>query len=120
MVHVCVCYVNNLRRHGSLHPPSPDRSLQGSSESAPSTTAQRLNVWSVDISNQGGGAFTQVYLGNGTERAIRARHPNGNPETTGLQTKPSGYIDGAVGWWKPAPFAQAYNIEIASPNRTDS
>ena len=36
-----------------------------------------------------------------SKRAIRARHPNGNPETSGLHTNPSGYMPANSARWLP-------------------
>jgi hypothetical protein len=36
-----------------------------------------------------------------SKRAIRARHPNGNPETSGLHTNPSGYMPADTARWLP-------------------
>lgn len=51
------------------------------------------------------------------KREVRARFPNGNPETTGLHTLPSGYVPSAVKWLPPKKSEAAEEIHINNPHR---
>jgi hypothetical protein len=52
-------------------------------------------------------------------RAIRARYPNGDPDTTGLHTIPTGYIEEAEAWLAPQPYPFAQEIHL-TPQRDNS
>ena len=60
----------------------------------------------------------QIFINN--RRAIRARFPNGNPETMGLHTIPTGYVNNAKHWLPPRVFPAATEIHISSPVRPKS
>ena len=53
-------------------------------------------------------------------RAVRARFPNANPETMGLHTIPSGYVESAEKWLPPIKHDSATEIHLSSPNRAAS
>jgi len=80
------------------------------------------NIFVANLSSlfQSGALFeTPRSLFVGGKRAIRARYPNGNPETSGLYTNPTGYVSKARTWLPPvSPSSPAQEIHIVSPNRT--
>ena len=53
-------------------------------------------------------------------RAIRARFPNGNAETMGRHTVPSGLLPSAPSWISAAeyPHGHAVTVQTSAPNRT--
>ena len=81
------------------------------------TSGKKLNIMVADLSNQNPTPFTTLFLDR--HRAIRARYPNGNPETMGLHTFPTGYADSADEWFTPVkkPAAEAINIQTPSVSR---
>ena len=56
-------------------------------------------IFMTDLSAQSPLPFTQLFI-NG-RRAVRARYPNGNPETMGAHTNPTGYYPKADAWYTP-------------------
>ena len=80
-------------------------------------SGRKVNIVVADLSSQDPTPFTTLFL-NG-RRAVRARYPDGNPETMGLHTNPTGYVQSAVKWLplphdQPAPSAA---ISVDSPQR---
>ena len=71
------------------------------------------------------GPLRSLFTGAGAgRRAIRARHPNGDPEIHGLHTATvgdnvTGWFGGASGWLPPPPSLRgnASIINVSSPNR---
>ena len=53
-------------------------------------------------------------------RAVRARYPNGNPETTGLHTNPTGYVPNAEKWVPPLSYGAATTIDLDQPYRNST
>ena len=52
------------------------------------------------------------------KRQVRARFPNGDPETTGLHTPmTTGYINSAVRWLAPHKSKPAVEVHIPNPHR---
>ena len=78
-------------------------------------SGKKILIMSADLSSQNPNNFTSLFL-NG-RRAVRARYPDGNPETTGLYTNPTGYVPKADSWLPPAPHGAASEIHIQSPIR---
>ena len=76
---------------------------------------RKVNILVADLSSQYPTPFTSLFL-NG-RRAVRARYPNGNPETMGLHTHPSGYVASAVSWLPPVKKPPAEEIHIDDPQR---
>lgn len=79
------------------------------------TSGKKVNIVVADLSNQNPIPFTSLFL-NG-RRAVRARYPDGNPETMGLHTIPSGYVAAAVKWLHPSVTAPGTEIHIQDPVR---
>ena len=78
-------------------------------------SGRQVNIVVADLSSQDPTPFTTLFL-NG-QRAVRARYPDGNPETTGLHTNPTGYVSSAVKWLPPASKTAAYIIDLDAPQR---
>ena len=81
------------------------------------TSGMKVTIYEADLSDQNPIPFSSLFI-NG-RRAVRARYPNGNPETTGLHTDPTGYTR-AVIWLPPIKKPPAKEIHIASPERSRS
>ena len=81
-------------------------------------SGRKVNIIVTDLSNQDPIPFTTLFL-NG-RRAVRARYPDGNPETMGLHTDPTGYVSSAVRWLPPIKKPPAQEIHIESPYRNRS
>ena len=77
------------------------------------TSGRKLNIMVADLSNQNPIPFTTLFL-NG-RRAIRARYPNGNPETMGLHTFPTSYMESAEQWLTPVKKPAAEEVHIQTP-----
>jgi len=71
-------------------------------------------IFMTDLSDQSPVLFTQLFI-NG-RRAVRARYPNGNPETMGAHTNPSGYYPKADAWY-PLKAVPGSLLEIDVPLR---
>ena len=78
-------------------------------------SGKKMRLYSADLSSQDPKTFNSLFI-NG-RRSIRARYPDGNPETMGLHTTPTGYVSKAVSWLPPAKTAPAEEIHIQSPAR---
>ena len=76
-------------------------------------SGRKLNIVVANLSDQSPIPFTTLFL-NG-RRAIRARYPDGNLETMGLHTFPTGYAESAVSWLPPVKKPKAEEILIQSP-----
>ena len=73
-----------------------------------------LKMFVTDLTEQSPLPFNQLFIDG--RRAVRARYPNGNPETTGLHTDPTGYFSTVDKWYnKPPSVGTSYTIE--NPNR---
>ena len=81
------------------------------------TSGRKLNIHVADLSGQDPTPFTSLFL-NG-RRVVRARYPDGNPETMGLHTDPSGYTT-APKWLPHIDKPPAKEIHIDSPQRNRS
>ena len=81
-------------------------------------SGKKMRLYSADLSDQDPNNFNTLFI-NG-RRAIRARYPDGNPETMGLHTTPTGYVSKAVSWLPPAKKPPAEEIHIQSPARNRS
>ena len=79
------------------------------------TSGRKVNILVTDLSGQDPTPFTSLFL-NG-RRAVRARYPDGNPETMGLHTDPTGYVSSTVSWLPPLKKPPAEEIYIDSPQR---
>ena len=73
-----------------------------------------LKMFVTDLTDQSPSPFTQLFIDG--RRAVRARYPNGNPETTGLHTDPTGYFSTADEWYNRLPHVGT-TIFIPDPNR---
>ena len=79
------------------------------------TSGQRVSIVVADLSSQNPTRFSTLFL-NG-RRMVRARYPNGNPETMGLHTNPTGYVSSAVKWLPSSSTSGASTIEFDTPQR---
>ena len=79
-------------------------------------SGKRLTIYVADLTNQNPTPFNSFFI-NG-RRAVRARYPDGNPETMGLHTNPTGYVSGAVRYIPRPPPPPATEIHIESPVRS--
>ena len=77
-------------------------------------SGRKLYILLADLSDQDPTPFTTLFL-NG-RRAVRARYPDGNPETMGLHTDPTGYTH-AMKWLPHVEKPPADEIHIDSPQR---
>ena len=59
-------------------------------------SGRRVNIVVADLSTQNPTPFTSLFFSR--RRAVRARYPDGNPETMGLYTNPTGYVQSAPKW----------------------
>ena len=75
----------------------------------------KVNIVVADLSSQNPTPFTTLFL-NG-RRAVRARYPDGNPETMGLHTDPTGYVQSAVKWFNQSNSTQGLGISVQTPQR---
>ena len=76
-------------------------------------SGRKLNIFVADLSGQNPIPFSTLFL-NG-RRAIRARYPDGNPETMGLHTSLTGYMSSAEKWLPPLQKPAAEEVHIESP-----
>ena len=79
------------------------------------TSGKKLHIVATDLSSQNPTPFTSLFLNK--RRAVRARYPDGNPETLGLHTDPTGYVTNAKHWLPPAHKPPATDILLGSPER---
>lgn len=79
------------------------------------TSGKKVDIVVADLSSQHPNSFTSLFI-NG-RRAVRARYPDGNPETMGLHTNPTGYVPSADQWLPPKTYSDATEIDIGSPIR---
>ena len=77
-------------------------------------SGRKLNIFVADLSDQDPATPFSVLFLNG-KRAIRARYPDGNPETMGLHTFPTGLVEAAVKWLDPVKKPAAEQIFIQTP-----
>ena len=73
-----------------------------------------LKMFVTDLTEQSPHPFNQLFIDG--RRAVRARYPNGNPETTGLHTNPTGYFTTADQWYSKHPNVGT-TISLQNPNR---
>eukprot|EP00794_Sanderia_malayensis_P005521 gene5521-6206_t len=78
-------------------------------------SGRKVTIYVSDLSGKDIKPFTQIFV-NG-KREVRARFPNGDPETTGLHTSPTGYVPSALKWLPPKHSEPAKEIHIANPHR---
>ena len=76
-----------------------------------------VKMFMTDLSAQSPMPFTQLFI-NG-RRAVRARYPNGNPETMGAHTNPTGYYPNADTWHTPKAVPGDL-ILINDPSRNET
>ena len=81
-------------------------------------SGKRLSIFVADLTSQNPIPFNSLFI-NG-RRAVRARYPDGNPETMGLHTNPTGYVSEAVRYIPRPPPPPATEIHISSPLRSDT
>ena len=74
----------------------------------------QANIFMANLSQQSPSPFTQLFIGG--RRAVRARYPNGNPETMGAHTNPTGYFPKADHWYTPRAIPGTL-VNVDSPNR---
>ena len=79
-------------------------------------SGKKVLIYYADISSYYLKKVDSVFINN--RRAIRARYPNANPETMGLHTNPTGYVNNAKKWLPPHKSSAADEVHINSPNRS--
>ena len=78
-------------------------------------SGKKLHIVIAVLTDQDPTTFATFFLNQ--RRAIRARHPDGNPETMGLYTSPTGYISRARQWLSPTMNANATKVSNQSLER---
>ncbi|XP_057307631.1 uncharacterized protein LOC130645609 isoform X2 [Hydractinia symbiolongicarpus] len=81
-------------------------------------SGKKVTIYSADLSSANLKKVDQVFI-NG-RRAVKARFPNANPETMGLHTIPTGYVESAEEWLPPLKKPAATEIHIEVPLREAS
>lgn len=83
-----------------------------------------LTVWAADTSVYEGGLADVPGLRLAGARVVRARHPNGDPETMGLHTNPSGWNSAAEAWLPgraaAGPATPPVEVIVRTPNRSEA
>lgn len=82
------------------------------------TSGKKLRILKANLSSQNPTPFSSFFM-NG-RRAVRARYPDGNPETIGMHTNPTGYVPSAESWLPPVQKPPAKEIHISSPIRANT
>ena len=80
-----------------------------------SISGKKITLHIADLSGQDLNDFKTLFI-NG-RRAVHARYPDGNPETMGLHTNPSGYYARAEQWLPPRTTEPGKTLNITHPNR---
>ena len=80
-----------------------------------SISGKKITLHITDLSGQDLNDFKTLFI-NG-RRAVHARYPDGNPETMGLHTNPSGYYTRAEKWLPPRITEPGKTLNITQPNR---
>ena len=83
-----------------------------------SISGKKIILHVADLSGQELNDFGSLFI-NG-RRAVHARYPDGNPETMGLHTNPSGYYTKAENWLPPRITQPGKTLNITEPNRTNT
>ena len=78
-------------------------------------SGKKITIYVTDLKESNIKPFNSLFI-NG-RRAVRARFPNGNPETTGIHTTPTGYVDKALQWLPAKSSPPAVDILIQHPFR---
>ena len=78
-------------------------------------SGKKLVIYAANLRSQDPSTFNTLFINS--RRAIRARYPDGNPETMGLYTNPTGYVSQAKSWLPPDKKPAATEIHIQSPTR---
>lgn len=83
-----------------------------------SVSGKKVTLHVTDLSGQEVNDFGSLFI-NG-RRAVHARYPDGNPETMGLHTNPSGYYTKAENWLPPHITQPGKALNISQPNRINT
>lgn len=78
-------------------------------------SGKKINIYEADLKEFNLKPFNSLFI-NG-RRVVRARFPNGNPETGGLHTRPTGYVNNALKWLPAKHSPPAVDIQIKNPYR---
>ena len=78
-------------------------------------SGRKVNIVVADLSTQNPTPFTTLFL-NG-RRAVCARYPDGNPETMGLYTNLTGYVQSAPKWLPLANTPSPLLVNVDNPQR---
>ena len=78
-------------------------------------SGKKITIYMTDLKDSNIKPFNSLFIHG--RRAVRARFPNGNPETTGIHTTPTGYVSSAIKWLPAKPSPPAVEIEIKNPYR---
>ncbi|XP_028405678.1 uncharacterized protein LOC114528250 [Dendronephthya gigantea] len=79
-------------------------------------SGKKITIYSTDLRDSNIKPFNSLFIDG--RRAVRARFPNGNPETTGIHTTPTGYVTKALSWLPAKPSPPAVEIQIKNPYRS--
>lgn len=82
------------------------------------TSGKKVRILKADLSKQDPTPFSSLFIND--RRAVRARYPDGNPETIGLHTTPTGYAPSPEAWLPPLHKTGAKEIHISGPTRTNT
>ena len=96
-----------IRTDGHWYPQMTDKKF--------SISGKKVTIHVADLSGQELNDFGTLFI-NG-RRAVHARYPDGNPETMGLHTNPSGYYTKAENWLPPHNKEPGKALNITQPNR---
>ena len=96
-----------IRTDGQWYPQVTDKKF--------SVSGKKVTIHVADLSGQELNDFGTLFI-NG-RRAVHARCPDGNPETMGLHTNPSGYYTKAERWLPPHNKEPGKTLNITQPNR---
>ena len=79
-------------------------------------SGRKVNIIVADLSSQNPIPFTTLFFNR--RRAVRARYPDGNPETMGLYTNPTGYIQKAPAWLPIPSTPSPLIVNTSNPQRS--
>ena len=78
-------------------------------------SGKKITIYQTNLKDTNIKPFNSLFI-NG-RRAVRARFPNGNPETGGMHTIPTGYVNEALEWLPAKTYPPAVEIQIKNPYR---
>ena len=78
-------------------------------------SGRTVGIQMTNLTDQNPNNFATLFIDG--RRAVRARYPDGNPETMGLHTNPTGYVSSADSWLPPINPVEPYQLVIDDPQR---